>query len=327
MNTLRNRTSLIIAGCALAFLVSSSRAASPTDLSSGDWSVSSPNNLAHNPPTKEAVGSFIDKLAPNVCHGDGPPSEREVASFAFADLRHSGNLSLLVGRDCASREFFRFGYIIDKTASGFEMYESIGNFSAAGTGAYASSLVQDLNDDGNFELVINTDLTGYAGAWHCVATWPVVYAWTGTSYTDVSDRFNAYYRDRLDALTQQIAKLPPSVETDPPPRLGDPGSQDDCFRAEAAKIQRVLGISPNAGLEQAVAWSRNKDKYTRIFAAQILADIGTPEALKPLRDLTADLNSVVAESAKGRLSKALAGSLAQSRAPKAFTRIDVTGTN
>jgi len=125
-------------------------------------------------------------------------------------------------------------------------------------------------------LVIYTDLTWYDGADHCVATWPVVYAWTGTSYTDVSDRFNAYYRDRLDALTQQIAKLPPSVDTDLPPLGSQPGFENDCLRAEAAKIQRVLGISPNAGLEQAVAWSRNKDKYTRSFAVEILADIGTP---------------------------------------------------
>ncbi len=304
-------TAVIAACCVLGFVASTTNATAPVDLFTGNWSTSSAGNLAENPPTKEAVESFIERLAPNLCSDDGPFEPSLFYSFRFADLRKSGNLSLLVGRDCASREFASVLYIVDKTPSGFEVHRtplmspSNPHAVAAGIGGDVGSHVEDLAGDGNLELVIPTDITWYGGAIQCTATWPVVYAWTGAGYTNVSSRFKDFYQRRLDYLNDQIAALPPPSGTSATLLLsGQPGFEDDCIKAEAAKIQRVLGISPNAGLDQAIILAGSANPDSRVFALQLLANIGTPEAIAQIQKLTADPNKTIASRAQGWLANA-----------------------
>jgi len=137
-------------------------------------------------------------------------------------------------------------------------------------------LIKDLKGNGDLELVVDSDITGYAGAGHCVATWPVIYAWSGSEYADVSNQFTNFYKDELNRLNKQIAVLPPASGESPVPY--SPAWNADCLKAEAAKIQRVLDISPNAGLSQAESLARSADADTRDFALELLEDIGTAEA-------------------------------------------------
>lgn len=212
--------------------------------------------------------------------------------------------------------------------------------------------VKDVANDGKIELVLPTDFTSYYGANHCVADWPVVYAWTGSTYSDVSSQYKRYYERQLELLQKQIqaaeaaeekaqrssanpkpgasaeepaektfqgpsvaVERPPGVSVEmlapvmpaPPQAPREPDRLDlDCQKAEAAKIERFLG-SRDAGMADAIKWSESDNSYDREFAADVLADIGTPEAVEYLRTLSRDSEKMVAGIARSGLVKVRKG--------------------
>jgi HEAT repeat protein len=75
-----------------------------------------------------------------------------------------------------------------------------------------------------------------------------------------------------------------------------------CTKAEAAKIERFLGIDKDAGMEDAVKWAGSSDPDQRIFAIAVLKDIGTPSAVDYLRTRCSnDTSGLVPKHAKGAL--------------------------
>ena len=239
-----------------------------------DWSARTSHNFVANPPKKDEIEAFRLKLFPG--------NQDRLASYRFADLRDSGQLSLLM----STGRFGNFTSVIDKTPAGFEVTEFPSGFGGAD--------VEDIGGNGKSVVMVNTDFTDYEGAMHCVATWPVIYAWTGSSYANVSRNYLPYYRRKLESLKKQIA--------------GDPSNRQgkvDCLEAQAAKIERFLG-DKTAGLNDAIRWSQSKDRYQREFAAPILADIGTLDAMHHLRRLTRDgdkTNEVATEAALALATK------------------------
>ncbi|MGH7813908.1 MAG: hypothetical protein ACREQI_07905 [Candidatus Binataceae bacterium] len=240
------------------------------DLVSADWSVKAERNLVSKPPSKEEVDRFLNEIGVGI----NGPGRYGLDSFRFADLRRNGQLSLLL----SSGRFGNFTSVIDKTVSGFEWRELPSGFGGADA--------EDVGS-GRMAIVIPAQLTNYEGAMHCVATWPVIYAWTGTVYADASRNFSLYYRRKLQSVKMQIAGNPPNEQ-----------GKADCLKAEAAKIERFLG-NKTAGLDDALRWSRSRQGfrhglYQRAFAVGILDDIGTPEAMKCLKELAAERDPEVA---------------------------------
>ena len=226
-------------------------------------------------------------------------------------------------------------HIIDKTPSGFELY---------GVDSYYAKTA-DLHGTGISELIANKDLTSYEGGNHCQAEWPVIYAWTGAGYSNVSDDYKQYYHQQPGSLKKQIAVLslathqaqapalaqtpvgrgttvvaeteggapeasvhvemsspwPQAAEEMPAAAPGPDAEGGDCIKAEAAKIERFLRISRDAGLDDAIKWANSDDPWTRVFASEILADISTPDARLYLRSLSRDPNRMVAGEAKDDL--------------------------
>jgi hypothetical protein len=127
------------------------------------------------------------------------------------------------------------------------------------------------------------------------ASWPVIYAWTGGDYTNVSAQFRAFYQQKLASLLVEIPRLPSGGPGSNP---GDQGYEEqagkECLEAETAKIQRFLGVSRDSGLNEAIEWAKDSNSAKRIFAAEILADINTPDARKYLEALTKDSDRSVA---------------------------------
>ncbi|MGB8411422.1 MAG: HEAT repeat domain-containing protein [Candidatus Binatus sp.] len=329
----------VIPCLALCCVFAASLWAAQPDLGAADWSVKSPYSLATNPPSHEAVLALLNKMYTDVYSG--------ICSYHFVDLRHSGNLSLVVsgsdGRFCALS-------IIDKTPSGFELYGvDIAQYSRGAE-------IEDLAGNGNLELIVDTDFTGYRGLGdsHCIATWPVIYAWTGSGYTDVSSQYKGYYEQQLESLKKQIAAISSATEeAQSPAAARTPGSaapripvliarmsttesssgssngggaaqfvpapetssspaatpaatpydlvHADCTEAEAAKIERFLGVDKDAGMADAIKWANSDDTNTREFAADALTDIGTPDAIEYLRTLSNDSDGTVAGIAKNNL--------------------------
>ncbi len=310
--------------CLLTCLFSSiavAQAAVPT-LASANWAVTAPHNLAKERPTRSEVEQLLGL-------GDTTENSPSLCSFAFADLRRNGTLSLVAASDSSGRGFCNDIEITDRTPDGFQ---SAGPTSAEiGQGENVTKLIKDIAGDGRLELVIEMEVGGYQGGAHCGLEWPVIFAWTGNEYADVSAQFKDYYRQRLAELKTNIAALqltpaPEEATTSKSQSTGDDGphvegrviglpqvvptansalatnSYDtDCLKAEEAKTERFLGISRDAGMADAVRWSESDDPLTREFAATVFTDIGTPEALNNLKSLASDSDSSVAVDASDNL--------------------------
>jgi hypothetical protein len=79
----------------------------------------------------------------------------------------------------------------------------------------------------------------------------------------------------------------------------------NCTKAEAAKIERFLGISPDAGMSDAIKLADSDNPDDRDFAAFIFTDMATPEAISRVQSLSHD--SRMGSSAKVLLKYAKRG--------------------
>ena len=262
-------------------------------LASYDWSVKASPTLASKPPPLNIIESFLSAVQVAVWHESGLENNEYVCSFTFSELHHSGYFSLVAGVGVVDSGTCMNVYIIDKTASGFEIYLSGGD--DAGNDVAAN--IKDLRHNGDSEILIDNILGSLQS--RCDANWTAIYAWTGSNYTNVSDEFDDFYRQQLDSLNKKIAALHSIpvygggfVEPD----------DEECLLAEAAKIQRFLGVSPEAGLDQAIRLAASKNWTDRLFAASILSEIDTPKAREYLKVLAKDSDGSVATTAKACLS-------------------------
>jgi hypothetical protein len=144
---------------------------------SSDWSVSSAHSLASNPPLTDVVQGFVNCAF----GGDGG----HVCQFRFADLRHSGNLSLITVIDAGGKGGCNGIDIFDKTGSGFEHYSNNAN-----SEDNLSDSILDINHDGNPKLVLYGSLvygpltSAPSRLIGCDAEWPMLFAWTGKGYSE-----------------------------------------------------------------------------------------------------------------------------------------------
>ena len=307
---MKNRAIAIIG--LLTFLLASGAyaqtAAAHPDLASADWSLKQARALNAEP--KDAVWKFINNLWGNT---DLSPGNGKLCEFHFADLRHSGELSLVVSYDGGGTMDCNDVAVFDKSPVGIDDYD----FTSPGMFWYDD--IKDINGDGRYELIVDAIVAAPYGGARCWATWPVVYGWNGTGYADVSARFKGFYKETLAGLTRQLAApastpapQPTEISTSQPPGLEarvirapqavpTPAPSDardlDCTQAEAAKIERFLGISRDAGMSDAIRWAESDDPIMRKFAISILRDIGTPEANGYLRTLSRDPDRNVAMAA------------------------------
>jgi hypothetical protein len=263
-----------------------------SELAASNWSVNASPNLAHNPPSKRVVEAFVGSIEIAVWGESYIGEGEEICSFRFADLRHSGFVSLVYGKGVTDRPSCRDVYIIDRTASGFEMYWGGGDIGAGGD---VSGGIMDLRHDGNLELLLGDSLGSIPH--RCIANWTVVYAWTGANYTNVSDRFRDFYRERLDDINRIIPALQPVRGAN-----GYARSDKECLEAEAAMIQRFLGISSDAGMDQALRLATSTDPGELEFAAELLFWIGSPKAREYLAKLASHDDQTAATFAKNALS-------------------------
>jgi hypothetical protein len=168
-------------------------------LASYDWSVNSTHSLASNPPPADVVQAFVNSAF-------GTDFSR-VCEFRFADLRHSGNLSLVTVIDAGGTSGCNGVEIFDNTASSFESYSI--NASTRGAGETAATFgsgnladsIQDINNNGNLALVLYGGLA--QSEFGCA--WPMIFAWRGSGYKEISRDYKGYYQQHLKSLEQALA--------------------------------------------------------------------------------------------------------------------------
>lgn len=181
--------------------------ANPPPLATDDWSVNSPHSLALNPPSPDRVCGFMDTAYGGFIG--------HICDFRFADLRHSGNLSLIVSNDGGGTADCNYTTIFDKTPAGFEMcdldrYPEV--YFSKDDG------VEDINQDGNSELVVWTWIGLPTSEMGEECSWPRIFAWTGNGYSEVTAHYKNFYEKFLNSLQQQLATeyAPGEVRTPQP---------------------------------------------------------------------------------------------------------------
>jgi hypothetical protein len=274
-------------------------ASSRSKLASYNWSVDASPNLGKNPPSKKKVEKFVAFMEDSLTADSslGVEGGTYICSFRFADFRHDGFFSLFAGIGVVDRPSCGDLEVIDKTASGFELYQSGGSIGAGGD---ISASIKDLRHDGNLQFLLHAGLGEISQ--RCAADWTGVFAWTGDNYTNVSAQFKDFYRERLESLK----KIIPALQPIPGPN-GYRLSDKECLEAEAAAIERSVGVSRDAGIDQAVRLATSKDSSERDFATELLGEIGTPQARKYLETLAKDSDKNVARDAKHSLSESANG--------------------
>jgi hypothetical protein len=259
------------------------------DLSKADWSVKATHNLAANPPSLDAVQDFYDRAT-----GVEMPLVK-VCEFRFADLRNSGNLSLIAMADPGNGEC-GLTQIFDRTPTGFDVYAG---------GGYAQDLahsVLDLNHDGRHQLLLWSDLALYAKWSHfhsglsCSAEWPLIFAWTGGTYSNVSDQYKDYYRGYLKSVNVRLAAYssvlaPAAAPTaNPAPAMGGaaeqahgelpPGVALEVNGGIGSRVQVAPVPTPEGGSPAWAVQNEASANYpcTEIEAAKTEAFLGTRSA-------------------------------------------------
>jgi hypothetical protein len=278
-----------LASCFLSGLADAQTTASkPPAVASADWSVNGAHNLASNPPSLDAVQDFYDRA-----FGE-EESFVKVCEFRFADLRNSGNLSLIVTVNPEGRQWPECNqlFIFDKTPTGFELYNT-----DAAYGQDLANSVLDINHDGRHELVLWGDLltpTGYENNRRvsevgCDAEWPLVFTWTGNGYSEASDQYKSYYRNYLKSLDAQLAAYSPQSRPvavqppNPPPAVVAFGFQNNSGEGSGAGHQgvgvQIAAPAPTPEAAPTPDWQarrRAQRNYpcTRIEAAKTEAFLG-----------------------------------------------------
>jgi hypothetical protein len=185
---------LVLPLCFLPVRAQARVAANPPALATDDWSVNSRHNLAMNPPSSDRVCGFMDTAYGGFIG--------HVCDFRFADLRHSGNLSLIVSNDGGGTADCNYTTIFDKTPTGFESYD----LDMYGEVYFSKDDgVEDINQNGNSELVVWT-LEWQPTLMGEECTWPRIFAWTGNGYSEVTAHYKKFYENFLNTLQQQLAK-------------------------------------------------------------------------------------------------------------------------
>jgi hypothetical protein len=194
----------VTAACLLICLTESFASAQaptpPSNLATADWSVKQAKILNAEP--NETVWKFMNS------DGSNDVGLGELCEFHFADLHHSGELSLVISYDYGGTMGCNYVAIFEKTRAGIEKYD----FDSGSNFSFDS--IEDINGDGHDELVVDGDFAS-VGIDHCIATWPTIYAWTGNGYSDVSSRYKGYYRRILADLKRQISAPPPTAVPTP----------------------------------------------------------------------------------------------------------------
>lgn len=267
---------------------------SRTELGKADWSVNASRNLATYPTSYEKVAEFLRAIEISVNGESCLPEYCQISSFAFADLRRDGTLSLVYGLGVGDRSRFDVD-IVDKTAAGFEIHGSSG---ARGAGNNIPASIRDIGHDGRLEFVLDSGLGTIEQ--RCTANWMAIFAWTGANYTNVSHQYKDFYRQQLEATNKIIAGLPQA-------QPGDDHTmrEKECLLAEAAALRQFLGGSPKTGMDQAIRLAKSPDHFEREFAVELLNRTGGPTARKYLEILAKDPDHGVALYAKSSLKGSL----------------------
>ncbi len=232
-----------------------------------------------------AVAKFVNATRPKTFMTNEIELD-QVVGFAWAKVG-AGKSDLVVAIDYAGRGFYRLWIYSHGSADSLTIQELEGWKAPGGL----TSMLQDLNGDGVDELIIPTAV-GWAGGWTpttAEATWPAIYRPENGRYVETS---HVFWRTRSIVVSARYVEasrdFPNYYDTQILPKIdrtisvlqqkaaegnGNPGALAHAIVVKA-KILRVLGRDPTAGLSQAYQWMSSDDPQVLQCARATFDDIG-----------------------------------------------------
>jgi len=202
----------------------------------------------------------------------------QVYDFGWFDLKGDGRYELAVTYSSGPHNVWLDIYW--QAAPGKMKNEDL--FSGADT--QLDKTIRDLNGDGKFELILYTDDDFF---------WPQVKRLQNGSWVEASRDFPSFYNTevlpQLDKDIDEARENAAKHQGEPGPAPGDPffREAERAWRQpqrhladllmEKAKILRVLGRDPNAGLTEAREWVNSDDPFLVKYALGVFDDIGGHE--------------------------------------------------
>ena len=130
----------------------------------------------------------------------------------------------------------------------------------------ALEVIQDIDGDGEVELVVPTAISDYEETRACIATLPLVYRCDATRCVDISSDVPEFYRGWRALVTARLGELEASSDED------ERGSVP-CLAMASDKADRLSGGDVMAGVGVADEWMRIPDPFLQRKAVWILSDI------------------------------------------------------
>jgi hypothetical protein len=229
---------------------------------------------------KADVARLLTEVSGFILHPDCACTKAEdVGEFAWAGLQGDGRLELVATVDVNGRAFFNALAIFWRDSSGRVTSQSLDGWMIRDLNA----VIRDLNGDGRMELIIPTVLVSHSTG--DTTTWPAVYRLEKGKYVEASRGFSSFYdREVLPKLTGKIEDTRSAIDKIAAPqreldlqykeslqgKLGD-------LLTERAKILRLVGGDPTAGLEDARTWMNSSNPDLLQDAAVTFKDMGGRE--------------------------------------------------
>jgi hypothetical protein len=256
----------------LALALWSSNAAFGAQMGIGDIALERCSVAQRSRSDKPEVAAFLNKI-----HGleDSPDALKpnEIQEFEWVDLVDDGACELVMtlsfGPNCAALEIDWQDH--SQVLPGGANLETR-DVSMGGKEKIFKSSIRDLNGDGKKEIIMYSylDPAGDRAGGGVTPVWPQVYRLEGEKYVPASKNFPEFYEDEV------LPKLDREIGATPYP--GD--TVVAALEMQRDKIQRVLGLDPQAGLGEARQWATS----------------GNPEMIEDARDVFLNIQGHEAEA-------------------------------
>lgn len=221
------------------------------------------------------------------------PDEATVCSASFVELRGSDEEALVASIDVSGRRLCNQIEVIHKNADSIT-FQELNAFGIIDIDV--ESIIGEPGKGGRSALVVPTALSPYEGANSCMATWSKIYEFQAGALVDRSATFKEFYKAQLKSVQKEI----PRARRDDAENHRD---QAVCLQMEADKLERFLGISPDAGEEEALNWIDSKNEYLRRKGFAVLADIRDKKSVAVLENYAKGSDPELAAEAKFALTK------------------------
>lgn len=144
--------------------------------------------------------------------------------------------------------------------------------------------ITDLDHDGMMEIITADWMIEYKGTRQSVE-WPVIYSLQGTTYFAEEGRFIEYYRNLATDMERAIKSY-----TQENSSMGSDDRDRETLKwlLPMYKALRVTDTNKEAGIDKAIEWAGSSDIDWRKIAVDLLADIGSENALQVLAMMTRD---------------------------------------